>query len=277
MSRSRPSFHHQIYLYFTSIKQAKLVKMKKIQLTLIQIDNYGPWTVTPEPRREADLQTVQAVLFADVERAFAAHGGLVFQTRADNMLAISNGIGMRLHRMIQNSINDRYPFTISMGVGAAAKPQEAQQLATRALQKAGSSRSPERRGVLVGMGVEAPDEDWVQIAHIDVDRMTSMTDTEPIYDTYVLLQRVYLSLVSSMLKHGGLVFYTGGDNFMALSNGVNEKELQVAVDELQRAMGVGLKVSVGGGATAEAAAKLATQGLLEIRENRDKKRIVFKS
>jgi GTP cyclohydrolase IIa len=253
-----------------------LIKMKKIQLTLIQIDNYGPWTVTPEPRREADLQTVQAELFADVERAFAAHGGLVFQTRSDNMLAISNGIGMRAHRMIQNSINDRYPFTISMGVGASSKPQEAQQLASRALQKAGSSRAPERRGVLVGTGVEAPDEDWVQIAHIDVDRMTMMTDTEPIYDTYVLLQRTYLSLISAMLKHGGLVFYCGGDNFMALSNGIGEKELQAVIEEGQRAHGVGLKASIGGGPTAYAAAKLAAQGLLEVRENRDAKRIVFK-
>ncbi|HII51742.1 MAG TPA: GTP cyclohydrolase IIa, partial [Halobacteriales archaeon] len=26
--------------------------MTNAQLTLIQIDNYGPWTVTPKPRRE---------------------------------------------------------------------------------------------------------------------------------------------------------------------------------------------------------------------------------
>ncbi len=25
-----------------------------IQMTLIQIDNYGPWTVTPRPRTESD-------------------------------------------------------------------------------------------------------------------------------------------------------------------------------------------------------------------------------
>ena len=253
-----------------------MVKMKKIQLTLVQIDNYGPWTVTPEPRREADLQTVQAELFADVERAFASYGGLVFQARADNMLAVSNGISLRVHRMIQNSINDRYPFTVSMGVGAAAKPHEAQQLATRALQEAGSSRSAERRGILVGKGVEAPDEDWIQIAHIDVDQMTSMTDSQPVYDTYVLLQRLYISLVSAMLEQGGLVFYTGGDNFMALSNGVNEKTLQDIIDQMQRTLKVNLKASVGGGATAEVAANLAAKGLLEIRENKADKRVVFK-
>lgn len=40
-----------------------------IQMTLIQIDNYGPWTVTPNPRNESDLQILQAELFADVQRS----------------------------------------------------------------------------------------------------------------------------------------------------------------------------------------------------------------
>ncbi|WP_129116374.1 GTP cyclohydrolase IIa, partial [Halegenticoccus tardaugens] len=40
--------------------------MTNAQLTQIQIDNYGPWTVTPEPRREMDLQTMQSRLFADL-------------------------------------------------------------------------------------------------------------------------------------------------------------------------------------------------------------------
>ncbi|MGD0510903.1 MAG: GTP cyclohydrolase IIa, partial [Candidatus Micrarchaeaceae archaeon] len=52
-----------------------------IQMTLIQIDNYGPWTVTPTPRAEADLQILQSELYADLQRQFAAKGGLVFFTR----------------------------------------------------------------------------------------------------------------------------------------------------------------------------------------------------
>lgn len=49
-----------------------------IQMTLIQIDNYGPWTVTPSPKAESDLQILQAELYADLEQQFAARGGLVF-------------------------------------------------------------------------------------------------------------------------------------------------------------------------------------------------------
>ena len=55
-----------------------------IQMTLIQIDNYGPWTVTPRPRNESDLQILQAELYADLERQFANKKGLVFFTRFDN-------------------------------------------------------------------------------------------------------------------------------------------------------------------------------------------------
>ena len=97
-----------------------------IQMTLIQIDNYGPWTVTPRPRNESDLQILQAELYADLERQFANKKGLVFFTRFDNLLAVTNGIDEEDHLRIQRSIRNRYPITISMGVGAAETPHEAQ-------------------------------------------------------------------------------------------------------------------------------------------------------
>ena len=46
-----------------------------IQMTLIQIDNYGPWTVTPRPRTESDLQMLQASLFADLNNHFGNKKG----------------------------------------------------------------------------------------------------------------------------------------------------------------------------------------------------------
>ena len=72
-----------------------------IQMTLIQIDNYGPWTVTPRPRTESDLQMLQASLFADLNNHFGNKKGLVFFTRFDNLLAISNGLDEEDH-LIEN-------------------------------------------------------------------------------------------------------------------------------------------------------------------------------
>jgi len=251
--------------------------MKKIQLTLVQIDNYGPWTVTPRPRREAELQTLQAELFAELEKRFAKRGGLAFQTRLDNVLAITNGISLEEHCEIQRVINENFPVTVSMGVGAAPTPYEAQVQATLALQHAGSSRSAERRGVLVGTCVGEPDEDWVQIAHMDINHSALITDSEPVYDTHLLLQRTHLALMSTLLKRNALVFYTGGDNFMAASNGVGMEELAAVFSEVKRELGVELKAGVGAARTAELAARLASEGLHEIRTGKAREHIVTKS
>ncbi len=249
--------------------------MKKIQLTLIQIDNYGPWTITPEPRREAELQILQAELFTELERQFGSRKGLIFPTRFDNMLAVTNGISLDEHRIIQQAINERFPVTVSMGVGAAQTPYEAQIRATLALQRAGGSRSAERRGVLMGACVGGSDEDWVQVAHMDVNHSALITDSEPVYDTHLLLQRIHLALMSALLKRNALVFYTGGDNFMAPSNGLSEEGLRTAIEDVEQALGVRLKAGVGGGRTAEEAAHLASEALHEIRSGETKESIAF--
>ncbi|HID60865.1 MAG TPA: GTP cyclohydrolase IIa [Hadesarchaea archaeon] len=251
--------------------------MGEIQLTLVQIDNYGPWTVTPRPRRETELQTLQAELFAELERQFGAREGLIFPTRFDNMLAITNGVSMDEHRKIQRAVNKKFPVTVSMGVGTASTPYEAQMNATLALQRAGGSRSAERRGMLVGSTVKRPDDDWVQIAHVDVNHSALITDSEPIYDTHVLLQKTYLALMSALTRRKALVFYAGGDNFMVLSNGLDPRELSDVFSEVKREVGFGLKAGVGGAQTAGLAANLASEGLHEIRNGVAKGPIVCKT
>jgi len=62
------------------------------QLTLVHIDNYGPWTVTPDPRREVDLQTLQSRLYADVSQLVGNREGYAFFGRFDNMVAVTNGL-----------------------------------------------------------------------------------------------------------------------------------------------------------------------------------------
>ena len=250
--------------------------MKKIQLTLLQIDNYGPWTVTPEPRFEAELQVLQSELFAELERRFTEHHGLVFQTRFDNMLAVTNGISLEEHRKIQAAVNEKFPVTVSIGIGVAPTPYEAQVRATLALQQAGSSRSPKRMGALAGEVLASWEEGWVQLAHMDLNHSALLTDSEPIYDTHFLLQRVHLSLMSALMRRKALVFYTGGDNFMAISNGLEVGELEAVILELKRELGVGLKAGVGAARTAELAARLASEGLHEIRTCKTREHIVYK-
>lgn len=238
-----------------------------IQMTLIQIDNYGPWTVTPTPRAEADLQILQAELYADLQRQFAAKGGLVFFTRFDNMLAITNNVEMEDHMRIQRSIGNRYPITVSMGVGAAETPYEAQRDATAALQNYGGAQSEERSEVLAIEGLVNKEDSFVQIAHIDINGITdSLTDIIPAYDTSFIVNRVQHFLMKKLIEKGSLLFFIGGDNFMSPCNGLKPEGLLKIIEEIEDETNIALKAGVGKAPTAEKAANLADLALEEIRD-----------
>ena len=220
-----------------------------IQMTLIQIDNYGPWTVTPRPRNESDLQILQAELYADLERQFANKKGLVFFTRFDNLLAVTNGIDEEDHLRIQRSIRNRYPITISMGVGAAETPHEAQKLATIALQKEGGAQSSKRKEILAIDSLAPADENnLVQAAHIDINSVTeTLTDIESAFDTNFMVNKAQHYLMTKLIKKGALLFFIGGDNFMAPCNGLSEKEIEDILVEINDEIGIGLKAGIGVG------------------------------
>jgi len=237
-----------------------------IQMTLIQIDNYGPWTVTPAPRAEADLQILQAELYADIQRQFAAKGGLVFFTRFDNMLAITNNIELEDHLKIQSSIGNRYPITVSMGVGAALTPYEAQRDATAALQNYGGAQQEERKEILAIDNLVNKEDSFVQIAHIDINGITdTLTDIIPAYDTSFIVNRVQHFLMKKLIEKGSLLFFIGGDNFMSPCNGLNPEEILKIIEEIEDETNIALKAGVGKAPTAEKAANLADLALEEIR------------
>ncbi len=249
--------------------------MKELQLTLIQIDNYGPWTVTPRPKREAELQILQSSLYSALQGEFSRRKGIVFPLRLDNMLAISNGLSLDDHREILDSVNGRFPVTVSMGVGTGRTAYEAQLQATLSLQSTGSSRSERRKGVLTGSFLPSPGK--VQIAHFDVNHSAILTDSYPIYDTHLLLQRAHLQLIESMKRREALVFYMGGDNYISICNGTSPADLLEVISEVKRRLGVEFKAGVGLASDAETAARLAAEALHEIRRGQAQGPIVYKS
>lgn len=249
--------------------------MRKIQITVVQIDNYGPWTVSPEPKREAELQQLQANLFAELSKMFGEEKALIFPARYDNMIAISNGVSLDVHRKIQGKISMDFPVTVSMGVGAGETAYDALVGASLALQASGSSQSPSRKSVLAGSAVVPPDEDFVQIVHMDINHSTLLTDAEPIYDTHLLIQRAYLSLANAFLEKKSIVLYAGGDNFIAAANGITETDVSAILGRVKRDTWIELKAGVGSGATAEEAARKAAQALQEIRRKNNRDGIVF--
>lgn len=242
-----------------------------IQMTLIQIDNYGPWTVTPRPRNESDLQILQSELYADLQKQIATKKGLVFYTRFDNLLAITNGLDAEDHLRIQRSIKNRYPITISMGVGAADTPHEAQKLATKALQIKGGAQSSERTEILA-IDSLVENGHYVQVAHIDINSCTErLTDIESAFDTNFMVNKAQHYLMTKLIKKGSLLFFIGGDNFMAPCNGLTEEDIREILIEIDDEIGITLKAGIGIGKNAEDAAYMADIGLEEIRDSNNSK------
>ena len=237
------------------------------QLTLIQIDNYGPWTVTPEPRREMDLQTLQSRLFADIAQFVGSRGGYVFFSRFDNMIAVTNGIGRAGHKSLQESVRNRYPVTVSLGIGTAETPAAALDAATEQIQAAGSAQDKSRTEVLGGELLDGDTDATTHMAHFDVNDATGKyTDQLNEFDSFIHIERSYASLMEYMREaHGALSFFVGGDNIIAVCPELPTNAYQDAIDHVEDDVGVELKVGVGRGATAHDAGYDAKHALEDCR------------
>jgi len=240
------------------------------QLTHIQIDNYGPWTVTPEPRREVDLQTLQSRLYADLSQLFGNRDGYVFFSRFDNMIAVSNGIDMDAHALIQESVGNRYPVTASLSVATGRDPAMALGTATEQLQAAGSAQDSHRREILKGRAIDeqfrTPED--VQIAHFDVaDATGKYTDQLNEFDTFIRIEQGYAELMRYMREaHNSLSFFVGGDNIIAVCPALDATAYRKAVEHVRAAVDVDLRVGVGQGETAAEAGMDAKHALEHCRE-----------
>ena len=239
------------------------------QVTHVQIDNYGPWTVTPEPRREVDLQTLQSRLYADLSQLIGNRDGYIFFSRFDNMIAVTNGLDLADHELIQESVGNRYPVTTSLAVATGRSPANALGTATEQLQDAGSAQDQHRREILRGRTIDEQfrEPDDVQIAHFDVNDATGKyTDQLNEFDTFIEIEQGYASLMSHMRKaHDALSFFVGGDNVIAVCPDMTTADYHAAIDHVSDAVGVDLKVGVGRGRTASDAGIDAKHALEECR------------
>jgi GTP cyclohydrolase IIa len=210
-----------------------------------------------------DLQTLQSRLFADVAQFVGSRGGYAFFTRADNMIAVTNGVDRDAHAQLQESVRNRYPVTVSLGIGVDPVPATALDRASERLQAAGSAQDGDRTEVLAGEFHEGSASDDLQIAHFDVnDATTKYTDRLNEFDTFVAIEQGYASLMRYLREeHGGLSFFVGGDNIIAANPWLDESEYRTAIEHVEDDAGVSLKVGVGRAATAHGAGMDAKHAL----------------
>jgi GTP cyclohydrolase IIa len=241
------------------------------QVTLIQIDNYGPWTVTPSPRREVDLQTMQSRLYADLSQTFGNQDGYVFFKRFDNMVAVTNGMDLEDHARIQESVANRYPVTISLAVGHAELPANALIDATARLQEQGSAQDEARTEELLGQTLDDGDrtDRDVHIAHFDViDATGKYTDELDAFSTFIHIEQGYAALMEHLHdEYGALAFFVGGDNVIAVVPDLGRTDYESVIEHVEATADVTLQVGVGSGMTAHDAGMAAKHGLEDCREN----------
>lgn len=237
-----------------------------MQLSVFQIDNYGPWTVTPEPRRETDLQSLQARLYSDLADFVGAADGYVFYDRFDNMVGVTNGIDHDQFELLQERVRNRYPFTISVGVGSGERPAAALDAASAALQETGSAQDAHRTEMIAGEPAASPGP--VTIAHFDVVDVTGKyTDRASTAETSLALQRATLSLAEYMLDHhDSLSYFVGGDNIITVCPDLDEQAFRAAIDAVADQTGIDLQVGVGRGQRSHEAGYSAKEALEHCRE-----------
>jgi GTP cyclohydrolase IIa len=245
----------------------------EVQLSLVQIDNYGPWTVTPAPRRETDLQALQARLYADFADFVGDRDGYVFYGRFDNMVGVTNGIDRAAHARFQERVRNRYPVTVSVGVGSAATPVAALERASRALQATGSAQDPDRAGELAWTEGDGPQR--ATVAHFDVvDATDTLTDRRNAIDVDLAVRRASVELATHLrAEHDAVAQFVGGDNVIAVCPRLPAAAFRSAVDHVRAATDVQLQVGVGHGPTAHAAGADAKRALEECRETGTRVRV----
>jgi len=244
------------------------MKQPRVQVTLIQIDNYGPWTNTLGNDREHRLQILQSELYSTLQRYFSVKNGLVFFNRFDEMLAVTNGISNAEHKEIQSNVQELFPFTVSMSIGVDVSPFKAQVQASRLLQAAGSAQSEQRKNVLTVNETLTVDEAYAQIIHIDVDGITDIRDHSFAFETSIKLQRSHLDLMTLFGQLDSLLFYLGGDNFMAVTTELSEEIVSEKLNNYSLG-GLPLKFGIGWAQTARRAAEVATMNLEYVRHERN--------
>ena len=90
-----------------------------IQLSILKITDYGPWTLTLGSDREHELQMLQASLYKQLQKLFSEKNCLVFLNKADEFFVVSNGIGLEEHIEIQKILEKSFEVHLTISIGFA--------------------------------------------------------------------------------------------------------------------------------------------------------------
>ena len=236
-----------------------------IQLTIIKINDYGPWTLTLGSDREHKLQMFQASLYKEIQKLFSEKNSLVFLNRSDEFFALTNGITLDDHIEIQKNLESSFNLKLSMAIGFAETPFDAN---LKAYEGKKSQVFLNKEHNIYGF-LNGKKDEKVTILHLDVDNITSKLKTMSPYEISSSIFGLYSKMSEFFLNKKALTFFIGGDNFMVITNKNAKQMAQEFLDILKKEQRITLNCGIGTGTSPREAAKLATKSLDTIREIRD--------
>ncbi len=236
-----------------------------IQLTIIKITGYGPWTLTLGSDREHKLQMLQSSIYNEIQNLFSQKNCLVFSNRFDELFAITSGLSLNDHIEIQKKLAKSFDLQLSMTIGYGDSPFEANLNADKARK---SKIILEKEHNIFGY-LDGKAEQLVQIMHMDVDGSTSISAKKSPYEISSLMFKLYSEMSEFFLTKNYLTFFMGGDNFMIVTSGDGKDHAVKFLNLMKEKHGIALNCGIGTANTAREAAKLATKSLDTIRELRD--------
>ena len=236
-----------------------------IQLSILKITEYGPWTLTLGSDREHELQMLQASIYKEVQRLFSEKNCIVFLNRADEFFVVSNGLNLEEHIQIQKTLKKLFKVGLTISIGYDNSPFEANLKAYEGKQNK-IILNPEHN--IFGFVYDKSDSK-VSIMHLDVDDLTSRRKTNSPYEISSIIFELYSKMSKFFLEKNSLTFFMGGDNFMVVSTDEAKQSVQDFINLVKDEDEILLNCGIGNANTGREAVKLATKSLDTIREIRD--------
>jgi len=236
-----------------------------IQLTIIKIIGYGPWTLTLGSDREHHLQMLQASLYKEIQKLFSEKNCLVFSNRFDEFFAVTNGLSLDDHIEIQKKLQESSKVKLSMTIGFDNSPFGAN---LNAYEGRKSEVILDSSHNIFGF-IDGNTDQTVKIMHMDVDGLTSVWERKSPYEISSMMIMLHSKMSEFFLKKKSLTFFMGGDNFMILSSDNGKENAQQFIEIIKKEFGIIFNCGIGTAKTAREAAELATKSLDKIRELRE--------
>ena len=236
-----------------------------IQLSILKISGYGPWTLTLGSDREHELQMLQSKLYGELQRNFSEKNCLVFLNRADEFFVVSNGLNLQDHIIIQKNIKEKFNINLSISIGFGDSPFEAN---LKAYEGKKNQIFLDKENNIFGFLSDDMEKN-VTIMHFDVEDLTSKRKSLSPFEISLIIFDLYSKMMKFFSKSNSLTFFMGGDNFMVISDQNATNNAQNFIDLVKKQDEIILNCGIGTGKPSRDAARLAPKSLDTIREIRD--------